>query len=212
MGRGPPLARALLVTYVGAELSRGSAGGEGATGPSAHWGSRGARVSASKEGKRHLGRKREMALPSFVVGWDGGALPLSIEIGAPARRPVGPPPARRRPGAFAGWEAGAGAPGPGRQAASGSGGVFTEQWARGKAAVHAQGCCWKENRMKSAKLNFPGLSVSTGIFPQRQRKRTLSFQLPLTAPGLFDRFAHLFFPLSGPDSIFDRWIVWRQKL
>lgn len=84
-----------------------SAGGEGDTGPSPNWGSSGARVSAAKEGKQHLGRKREMALLSFVVGFDGGELPLSIEIGAPARRLVGPQPARRRPSTFAGWEAGA---------------------------------------------------------------------------------------------------------
>lgn len=48
-----------------------------------------------------------MALLSFVVGVDGGELPLSIEIGALAGRLVGPQPAWRRPGTFAGWEAGA---------------------------------------------------------------------------------------------------------
>lgn len=47
-----------------------------------------------------------MALLSFVVGVDGGELPLSIEIGALAGRLVGPQPAWRRPGTFAGWEAG----------------------------------------------------------------------------------------------------------
>lgn len=58
-------------------------------------------------GKTASGRKREMALLSFVVGFDGGELPLSTEIGTLARRPVGPQPARRRPSTFAGWEAGA---------------------------------------------------------------------------------------------------------
>lgn len=48
-----------------------------------------------------------MALLSFVVGFDGGELPLSIEIRALARRLVGALPARRRPSTFAGWEAGA---------------------------------------------------------------------------------------------------------
>lgn len=70
------------VTYVGVEEFSSSAGGEGDTGPNPDWGSSGARGSASKEGKQHLGRKREMALLSFVVGFDGGELPLSIEIGA----------------------------------------------------------------------------------------------------------------------------------
>lgn len=49
-----------------------------------------------------------MALLSFVVGSDGGELPLSIEVGAPARSLAGPRPARRRPGTFAGWRRGQG--------------------------------------------------------------------------------------------------------
>lgn len=73
LGRGSPSPVRCCVTSVGVELFSSSAGGaggggEGGTGPSPNWGSSGARVSASKEGKQHLGRKREMALLSFVVG------------------------------------------------------------------------------------------------------------------------------------------------
>lgn len=83
-----------------------SAGGEGDARPSPNWGSGGARGPTSKEGKQHLGRKREMALLSFVVGVDGAEFPLSIEFGALARRLVRPQHAQRRRSTFAGWAAG----------------------------------------------------------------------------------------------------------
>lgn len=119
------------VTYLGVEKFSNSAGGEKDTGPSPNWGSIGTWGPASKEGKQHLGRKREMALLSFVVGVDGGELLLSIEIGALARRLVGPQPAQRRWSTFAGWEAGAGVDlggwGAGlRKTAQFGEGVFTE--------------------------------------------------------------------------------------
>lgn len=50
--------------------------------PRPKWGFSGGRGPASKGEKQHLGRKREMALLSFVVGVDGGELLLSIEFGA----------------------------------------------------------------------------------------------------------------------------------
>lgn len=93
-------------TYLGFREISSSAGGAGDTRPSPHWGSSGARGPTSKEGKQHLGRKREMALLSFVVGVVGGELPLSIEFGAPARRVVRPQHAQRRLSTFAGWAAG----------------------------------------------------------------------------------------------------------
>lgn len=95
------------VTYLGVEKFSNSAGGEKDTVPSPNWSSSGAWGPASKEGKQHLGRKREMALLSFVVGVDGGELLLSIEFGALAGRLVGPQPAQRRPSTFASSEAGA---------------------------------------------------------------------------------------------------------
>lgn len=107
LGRMSPWPVRCGTTYPGVEGSGSSAGGEGDTGPSPNWGGSGARGPASKEGKQHLGRKREMALLSFVVGLDGGALPLSIEFAALARSLVRPQQAQRRLSTFAGGEAGA---------------------------------------------------------------------------------------------------------
>lgn len=72
-GKGTPI-RAVRgdATCLGFEGISSSAGGGGDSRPSPRWGSSGARGPTSKEGKQHLGRKREMALLSFVVGVAGG--------------------------------------------------------------------------------------------------------------------------------------------
>lgn len=108
LGRGSPWVCALPYNlFVGVVGFSSSAGGEGDMRPSPNWGCCGARGPASKGEKQHLGRKREMALLSFVVGVDGGEFPLSIEFGAPARSLVRPQHAQRRLSTFAGREAGA---------------------------------------------------------------------------------------------------------
>lgn len=87
LGRGgSPLACAPFYNlWRGVEGFSSSSGGEGDRRPRPKWGCSGAPGPALKGEKQHLGRKREMGLLSFVVGVDGGELPLSIEFGALAR-------------------------------------------------------------------------------------------------------------------------------
>lgn len=108
LGRGSPLACKLPYNlFGGVEGFSSSAGGKGDRRPRPNYSCSGERGPASKGEKQHLGRKREMALLSFVVGVHGGELPLSIEFGALARGLVRPQHTQRRLSTFAGWEAGA---------------------------------------------------------------------------------------------------------